>query len=867
MINLNHSQRSEIQDASLLAPRSNSAQRRTIVERFRNLVQHQTTGSVIEFQNESLTAEPFWHLVQIKAHQLRATFKNLYHRELLPGECIALANTRSLDTLSDMLAILFTGGSFVPFNHQDPEDRIQYIMSDSNAKIRVINGTLICNSSGAQVSLTHNEVPRTESLPSPEPSDLAYIMYTSGSTGRPKGVRISHNALWHYLNWFESLKILEPVRRVDLSINLTFDASITTSLIAIACGKLVSICPEEIKDSPRAFIQYLAHKQIDLCKCTPSYFKLLTNEVNHYGTSITHPMAWLLSGEEMNAKDTATWLKLHPSHVFYNSYGPTEATVTCSKFLIDRHNIARFSSSIPIAHRDRSAHFHILDEHMKPVAHGEHGELFLEGAVLADGYQNNPEKTSQVFVRDSRGRKLYRTGDYVSSTVDGIIHYHGRLDHQLKIRGVRIELGEIRHVLCDHPEVRDAIITTHGVEESKQLVAFIVQKNQETQEDLLRDQLQIHLLSKLPPALIPQRIIFLKDLPLNQAGKIDVQALHEMAKNYVSRRKKMLVANPLELSILNIWRQSLPNSKIGTDSNFFNLGGNSLLGMEVMDRINRHLDTTISVHLLFQKPTIRELAQAISENHQTTFRHHFLHQDQGPRVVFIHPATGLVMPYFALTKFMPAIDFYGLSSDRFGDMQSYYENLEEMAQSYLNAINLFIDERPLILGGFCTGGAVAYEMAQQLERAGRHIDGLILIDSYKLQTFGSRESREAACLALLHNIGVEPQSILGTRMAFEMEQNRRLVANYKATPYQGSTLLVQCSRIDEDDVNREHLQRLTPLLNGWSGNLNIQSLTQVQLDASHKTIMNHEVCLKAVGETVDSFVNSLSHRNVHVCRT
>jgi thioesterase domain-containing protein len=104
-------------------------------------------------------------------------------------------------------------------------------------------------------------------------------------------------------------------------------------------------------------------------------------------------------------------------------------------------------------------------------------------------------------------------------------------------------------------------------------------------------------------------------------------------------------------------------------------------------------------------------------------------------------------------------------------------------------------------------------------------------------------------------------------MAFEMEQNRRLVANYKATPYQGSTLLVQCSRIDEDDVNREHLQRLTPLLNGWSGNLNIQSLTQVQLDASHKTIMNHEVCLKAVGETVDSFVNSLSHRNVHVCRT
>ncbi|MCX6126914.1 MAG: AMP-binding protein [Proteobacteria bacterium] len=805
--------------------------------------------------------------MQTKANQLRLVFRKLYNREILPGECIALSSSRSLDTPSDMLAVLYAGGAFVPFNSRDPEDRTRYILEDSGAKISIISGSAVCNSSGIRFSLSNDIEDAAEKPFATEPCQLAYIMYTSGSTGKPKGVRISHKALWHYLKWFESLEVMQNVSRVDLSINLTFDASITTSLVALACGKAISICPEEIKESPRAFIYYLSDKKIDLCKCTPSYFKLLTNEVNQYGTCITQPIVWLLSGEEMNVKDTADWLKLHPSHIFYNSYGPTEATVTCSKFRVDRHNITQFTSSIPIAHLDRSAHFHILDEQMRPVTHGVRGELFIEGAVLADGYQNNTEKTAQAFIRDSRGHVLYRTGDYVTSSDDGMINYHGRLDDQLKIRGVRVELGEIRQVICAHPSVFDAKVIAHTVEESIQLIAFVVIKKQEFLEEVLHDLLKKHLLNTLPAVMIPQKLIFLETLPFNQAGKVDVAAMHALAKVHSFDREKSLVVNPLEMSILNIWRQTLSNRKIGSNSNFFNLGGNSLLAMEVMDRINRHLDSAFPVHLLFQKPTIRELAQAIADKHQTTFFHHFLHHNQGPRVVFIHPATGLVLPYFALTKYMPAVDFYGLSSNRFGDRQSNYATLEEMAQSYLKVLDPLLGERPLILGGFCTGGAVAYEMAKQLERDGKHINGLILIDSYKLQSFGSKKSREATWLALLTNIGVDPQSILGMNIAYEMEQSRRLIANYTPTPHDGPTLLVQCNSIDEDDVNREHLQRLTPLMNGWSGSISTQSLTQVSLNASHKTIMNDESCLRSVGEAVDSFVQSLAPGCTNVCRT
>lgn len=833
----------------------------TIVDRYNEIARHMPASRLIEFGNDFLSAETFWQLVQVKAHQLRLAFRKFLDRDLLTGECVALTSTRSLDTPSDMLAILFAGGAIVPFNPRDPSDRIRYILDDSHAKVSIASGTAVCNSSGTKFPLTSAVDHTKEALPSPEPRQLAYIMYTSGSTGNPKGVRISHSALWHYLKWFESLEVLDNVRRVDLSINLTFDASITTSLVALACGKVISVCSEEIKDSPRAFIQYLTKKQIDLCKCTPPYFKLLTSEANQYGTGITQPVTWLLTGEEMSAKDTAAWLELHPSHVFYNSYGPTEATVTCSKFRVDRHNIAQFATSIPIAHRDRSARFHILDEHMRSVPHGVRGELYLEGEVLADGYQNNPEKTAQAFVRDPCGRVLYRTGDHVSSLANGTIHYHGRLDDQIKIRGMRVELGEIQHIVCAHPDVLDAKVIAHTVEESTQLAAFVVPKSQDSQEEVLRDQLQNHFLRKLPAAMTPQNLIFLKALPFNQAGKIDVQAMHALLKSYSFRREKMLVVSPLEMSILNAWRQSLPNRRIGTDSNFFDLGGNSHLAMVVMDRLNRHFDSALPAHLLFQKPTIRELAQAISENHRTTFLHHFLHRDHGPRVVFIHPSTGLVLPYFGLARHMPAVDFYGLSSDHFGDKQRLYATIEAMAQAYLKVVESLPGDRPLVLGGFCTGGAVAYEMAKQLERAGKRPMGLILIDSYKLQSFGTPESREAANLALLRNIGIDPHSLLGQRIAYEGDQNRRLVANYQPTPYHGPALLVQCSRIEDDDVNREPLKRLTPLLNGWSDNLNAQTLSRVQLDASHKTIMNDESSLRSIGEAVRSFIYSSRTEN------
>lgn len=833
--------------------------RRTILDQYREIADRQTTGRLIECRDECLSAQEFWRLAQSKARRLKRAFCAFFGRDLEPGEPIALASTRTLDTLSDLIAILSAGGAFVPFNPHDPDERVGHIFNDSGAKLRVDGGSVICNESGAKVSLAGPLDDADTDLSSPAPSQLAYIIYTSGSTGKPKGVRVSHGALRHYFDWFASLDVMTGVRRVDFSINLTFDASITTSLVALACEKAISVCPEEIKNSPRAFISYLNEARIDLCKCTPSYFKLLTNEMSQFGSRVAHPVTWLLSGEEMDGKDTAAWLESHPTHVFYNSYGPTEATVTCSKFRVDSGNIATVSARIPIAQRERSAIFHILNGDMRPVAPGTPGELFLEGPVLADGYQNNPQKTAQAFVRGADGRVLYRTGDQVSRLADGTTYYHGRLDDQVKVRGVRVELGEIRHIICTHPAVLDAKVIAQAVDGFAQLAAFVVPKSRDSGEERLREMLQQHLSRLLPAEMMPQSLTILAALPYNDAGKVDAAKLRSMLEVQPVRREKKLVVSPLEMSLLNIWRRCLPGKRIGADSHFFDLGGHSLLAMDVMDRINRHFDSALPPDLLFQHPTIRALAQAIAERKGATSLHHFVHQERGARVVLIHPATGLVMPYAALEAHMPAVDFYGLSSDRFGDQKRVYASLEDQAQAYLRYLDPLLDGRPLILGGFCTGGALAYEMANQLEREGKRAEGLILIDAYKLQSYGSQASREATCRAFLSNVGIDFHSTLGQRIADEMDQNRRLVAEYRPRPRQGRTLFLQCARIDDDDVNSEHQRRLAPLLNGWTGSIDVHTLSHLTVKASHKTIMNDDASLKEVGTAIGDFIDVLSH--------
>jgi len=798
----------------------------SIVDRF-------CRNSGIEFENKVLSAEAFWRRVDAKALRLAQMIE--------PGEPVGISSVRSLETLIDLVAIVVAGGAFVPYDPRDPEARVRYILEDAGVKICV---------SGLEFS----DEPTTLSGRPPDPSQLAYLIYTSGSTGKPKGVRVSHVALAGYLNWFSHLALDGDVRRVDFSTSLCFDAAITTSLVALAQGKTIVVCPEETKKSPRAFLSYLDDKEIDLCKTTPSYFRLLLNEGLDGGTGVKRAVKWLLTGEAMDPRDTAAWLARHPHHVFYNSYGPTEATVTCAKVKIDRQNIDHYRDAIPIAQKERSAHFHILDRKGRPVPHGVNGELWLQGCVVADGYQRKPDETRRAFVQQAAGDIWYRTGDRVVSLPNGEIYYLGREDDQVKIRGVRIELGEIRHVLCEFDEVSEAKVLVNRTRGLPILVAFVVPKAPVADEAAFRDRIQRYLLTKLPAAASPQNIVLLDRLPYGASAKIDTQALQALVDKLAVTGGKHLVTSPLEMSILRIWRESLPPGKMGTDSNFFQLGGNSLLAMEVMEKINRHFNTRLPADLLFQRPTIRQLGQAITERNIRTHLHHLREAKEGPALFFPHPATGMGHVYGSLRPHLDAIDVYSLSNDRFGCSENPYRSMEEMARAYVAAIVETRPRGPYWIGGFCTGGVVAFEIARQIEEAGREVGGLILIDSFNLQEMGSTDERNRYNEDQLRLAGIDPDTYLAQKMVFELDHNRKLAVDYQPSPYAGRCLFLECAQLADEDINHPHLVALKQNLNGWREPLQSASVVHQAIAASHRTLFRDDRTIEQVGRAIREFV-------------
>lgn len=833
----------------------------TILDAFYQTAQNRSDKKQIEFNNEFLTVSNFWQKVQVKSNRLRDIFKQYLQHELLPGECIGIASSRSLETLSDMVAILFAGGAFVPYNPNDPKERIHYVLNNANVKLKLCHGIVHFNEHDLSIPLIqetdYNPTLPTTSIKAPL-TQLAYLMHTSGSSGLPKGVKISHRALWHYYKWFGSFEFIQTSKRFDFSTNLTFDASMTTTLVALAYGKTISVCPEEIKNSPSAFLQYLIQKKIDFCKCTPSYFRLLLNESQISQVKISQTMNWLLTGEEMSPHDTAAWLELHPHHIFYNSYGPTEATVTCSKFKIDRHNINNFITNIPIEMNSRACHFHIVDTKMRQVPHGIKGELCIEGPILADGYQNKPQETNKSFVKGENGCLWYRTGDLVMSRPNGSIFYFGRTDNQVKIRGIRVELEEIRYVICSLDDISDAKVIVNKVQGIIQIFAFIVPKHRVSDASSFCNKVQHYLLTKIPAAITPEHLIILEKLPSNLAGKVDIQSLRAIAENSSFKIGKMLVANPLEMSLLQIWRESLPPNKIGTDTNFFHLGGHSLLAMVVMDKINRYLNSSLPPNLIFQKPTIRELGQAICNKQANHNLHHLCHSQNGPVLFLIHPATGMAHVYHDLRESLREIDFYALSNDRFGDLQSPYASIEEMASSYIKTLTMHCPKGPYIIGGFCTGGVVAFEMIRQLESAGQGPCALILIDSFKLHDLGSQQERDTYNKSQLELKGINENSDLGQKLVYELNHNRNLVVNYHLEPYTGRCLFLKCKHLDPEDIHHHSLKQLKKYDNGWALSLTSALVKKIEINATHRTLFRDATIIQNVGKEISQFCLSLS---------
>ena len=530
-------------------------------------------------------------------------------------DCVAICLERSPEILVAILGILKAGAAYVPLDPAYPAQRLHYILQETRARVALTqlslassvpqgNWRAVCLDDNAEIIRASDQNPEAVC----HPENLAYVIYTSGSTGRPKGVMVQHKSVSNLLLALQDAiysRHGSPLR-VSMNAPIVFDASVK-QWIQVLKGNTICIVPETSRLNPEALAQYIKDKELDVLDCTPSQFRLMlaSGQISEPGWT---PKAVLMGGE---AVEESAWAVLHRSRhtSYYNVYGPTECTVDVT--------VCRMQDSVQpaIGHTLNNMQTYVLDRQFHPVPLNVGGELYVGGEGVARGYWRRPDLTAERFVPDPfsgvSGSRLYRTGDLVCRLEDGRLKFLGRADEQVKVRGHRIELGEIVSILREVPGVRDALVTVRGQDkEQPRLIAYAVR---EAGAVLSIAELRRHLREQLPDYMVPSGFVILDQIPLTVSGKVDRQALpdvdrehSDLAANYVGPRSET------ENVITQIWQQVLDVKKLGIHDNFFDLGGHSLLMVQVYNKLREACHKDVPMVELFRNPTIAALSRYFS---------------------------------------------------------------------------------------------------------------------------------------------------------------------------------------------------------------------------------------------------------------
>ncbi|MET0462943.1 MAG: amino acid adenylation domain-containing protein [Chitinophagaceae bacterium] len=577
---------------------------RTVIDLFENRVDKMPWLDAVAFGNKTMTYGEL-HLVSNQvAHLLKS---HAVGREVK----VAICMNRGFEMIVAMMAVLKAGGAYVPVDPAYPPERISYILDDSEASLLLTDNA----NSHQQFSLPSVvlQLDETHLAPLPEYNlerdvdqhTLAYIIYTSGSTGKPKGVMIEHGNL---IRLFETKKPLYDFSDRDtwtLFHSFSFDFSVWEIFGPLTSGGKLVITPEDISRDTAQFARFIQEKKVTVLNQTPSAFYVLQEEIlrQQLNPSLRYV---IFGGEMLNPIKTLPWLNTFPGCRLINMYGITEITVHATFHELVAENISSAKSIIGTAIPTLSLYVADRFDNLCPV--GVAGELWVGGAGVARGYQRQPALTAEKFPETklngfTTGR-LYRTGDICRWLDDGTLEYLGRRDEQVKIRGYRIELPEIEAVLLRLPGMRRcAVLAGTSAAGDKQLVGYVVTENDFDQEKVMMA-LRIHL----PEYMIPYAWIKLDALPINANGKIDRRALPDAKTALLSRAAYTAPSTATEKELCSIWQQLLNVPKVGTEDNFFALGGHSLLGVRLLSMINTRFSIDMSLRALFDFRTIANIA-------------------------------------------------------------------------------------------------------------------------------------------------------------------------------------------------------------------------------------------------------------------
>ena len=798
-------------------------------------VQRTPDALAVVFEDERLTYREMNRRANLIAHRLRKLGVG-------PEVIVGVFAERSVEMILGLVATLKAGGAYLPLDPSYPTERLNFMLNDAQPTIVLVQRSLTAKlpqHAGQVVFLGDDFAAENDANPSnsTQPDNLAYVIYTSGSTGQPKGVMNTHRGICNWLLWLQETYPLNAHDQVLQKTVFTFDVSLGEIFWSLIAGSQLIVARPGLQGDSHYLIETICENRITAIHFVPSMLSAFLEDQNAGRcSSLQHVVC---AGEALPVELQERFFAVLPHARLHNLYGPTEAAVVVTYWKCERGSDDRI---VPIGRPVANTQIYILDRAMQPVPTGAVGEIHIGGVQVARGYLARPELTAEKFVPNPFGEgRLYKTGDLARYRTDGAIEFLGRSDYQVKLRGFRIEIGEIEAVLTEHPTVRDAVVMVRPNKlGGNRLVAYVA-------GDLSRlkvSELRASLKAKLPNYMLPSAIVAIEKFPLSFNGKIDRRALPAPS---ITRGEKAFVEprNMLEAQLAAMWESALGMEPIGVTDDFFEIGGDSLQAVNLFVEIEKTLGKNLPLSTLFQMPSIEKLAAALTQaGWKPNWSPIVAIQPHGSRPPFIcvHGGFGGVLFYGQLARCLGAEQpLYGLQAEGLDGAPIDHPTIPSMADFYLEEMRRVQPHGPYFFGGYSFGGVVAFEMAQQLCAAGEEVALLVLFDSLdyqnpprryslahriklQLQTRASASPGEKL-LYLLHRAWSNLTGAVVTRLqnaqnllrhpeappsAVELVQmsHQHALSNYKLQPYPGEITLF---RAEDPDDGCEH-----PADNGWT---------------------------------------------------
>ena len=708
---------------------------------------------------------------------------------------VGLHLERSIDLIVGMLGISKAGAAFVVLDTAFPSERLAYIVEDARCQIvltqQQLLGTLpLDHADFICMDKDWTEIEKHSTLNTDarvQLGNLAYLIYTSGTTGQPKGVMVEHRNVANYtMGILTVLELDQGASYANVS-TLAADLGYTSIFPALCSGGIVHLISKDRATDSALFAEYMDKHQIDALKITPSHLAAL---MTLHSERVLPRKRLIVGGEALTWDLVAKIEQAAPACTVINHYGPSELTVgVLTNRLSKGESIGTNSVVVPLGRVIANTEGLVLDRNMQLVPQGILGELYLSGDSLSRGYRNLDSLTAERYVQHPyrAGARLYKSGDLVRLLPDGKIEMLGRLDDQVKIRGFRVEPNEVTSVLLQHPQVKNALVLAHEVTPGeKQLVAYVAfhEEGQTSTAALQQD-----LAAKLSNYLMPAAFIVLPDMPLNENGKVDRKRLPLPGESdlrgsqaYVPPRDRY------EAEVVRIWQDVLKRHPIGVQDNFFEIGGNSLTALVLMNELSAHFGRELPVSMLFQSPTVTELCVAmrdmasVSDIETSCLIRMKPGDGSRPPLFMVHSQGGGVLSYFQLAHLLDAEEtIYGVQSMGYETEETAYETIEEMADHYVAEIRRICPQGPYRLLGWSFGGTVAFEMARRFEQLGEQVDFLALLDSHTIGQADKAEftyTEQDACTYYAMILGMEEHEIEDMNRSFELESALQKITEF-----------------------------------------------------------------------------------------